>query len=504
MQYTGKVYLNEINYALNQGHEILERLENSSMNSSLLKSIDSDFMIWKTNFISYLKKYFSIQCREDIGVFEQSDICDVSNVKSHLSVLRQIRNGILEEMIFPDSYLEEKDRENQESREFEFLERRAYRLSKTISQKMPTVTVCFILSVFTCITTMFLLDSSNFAYHKPVYQLLGTGNIIISLLCAATIGVLCYLIIFSIFTTSLNRIESRLKSKEKERQPSIKIEGAEIVNISDSVQNRLFEEMPGRISEAVINEIKKGTIEFQDRSISFFESNTSKKPSAKSDEGKKFFRTQMRELFHSLATPISAVNRSLKIINASKDDEDFSEVLNENLDSIQNSVIYIDALLDAYRNIAMQNTNSTDSKVNLKQFVLDTVRSLSIQANKTIHSKVDGELSKIDGFESQYIVALLLPLLQNAVEASPTDNDVELTIVESEDKTFIEIKNTSSQTVKTEDLLKDNFTTKGDFHEGLGLSTVRHIANERNVLFEISAEANMITAKLGFPQKIQK
>jgi len=501
MPYTSKGYYNTIDEALHQGYEIIEKLEGSVNGSSFLEAIEGDYKAWKTGFLSYLKKNFSIQCKEYIEVFEQTDVCDISNVKLYVNVLRQIQNGIIEEIIYPDSYLKEKDREDIERQKFEYLERRAYRLSKTISHKLPTVTVCFILAIITCLITMFLLD--DFAYHRPEYGLLGVNNIIVSVLCAVTIGILCYLITFSLFTTSLDRIESRLKGKEKKQQASIKIEGAETVNISDSVQDRLFEEMPIQIAEVVINEIKK-LPGFQNQNISFLENDTYKKTSMKSDEGRKFFRSQMRELFHSLTTPIATVNRSLKSINASKSDEGFSEMLDENLESIQNSVIYISALLNAYRSIAMQSKSSTDSKVNLKQFISDIIKALSMQVDKKIYSVIDEELGEIDGFESQYIVALLLPLLQNAVEASPANNDVEITMTENDDNTFIEIKNTSSQTVKSEDLQKDDFTTKGGSHEGLGLPTVRHIADERNVLFDIRAEGSMVTAKLGFPKKIRR
>ncbi|MHB1154046.1 MAG: GHKL domain-containing protein [Eubacteriales bacterium] len=499
MPYVSKGYFDTIDEALQQGYEFIERIEESRNDSSLPKAIEGDYRAWKTSFLSYLKKHFSTQCSEYIEIFEQTDVCDISSVKLYINVLRQIRNGILEKIIFPDSYLKEKDKEDKESQEMEFLERHAYRLNMKISHKLPTITVCFILSIFTCIITMFLVDI--LIWNRPGYEWLGLNNIIFSVLCAVTIGVLCYLIIFSQFTTSLDRIESRLKNKEKKRQASIKIDGAETVNISSSVQDRLFEEMPGQIAEAVISEIKK-TQGFQDRSINFLENDTSIKTSVKSDEGRKFFRTQMRELFHSLTTPISTVNRSLKSINASKNDEGFSEVLEDNLESIQSSVIYINALLNAYRSIAMQNKNSTDSKVNLKQFISDTIKALSIQVDKKIYSKIDKKFGEVEGFESQFIVALLLPLLQNAVEASLANNDVEIAMTESEDKTFIEIKNNSSQTIKSEDLQKDGFTTKGGSHEGLGLSTVRHIADERNVSFEIRAEGNMVKAKLGFPKRI--
>ena len=502
MVYTSKVYLEAIDDALTQGYYIIKKFDESRINDSILEFIDDDFKAWKTGFLFYLKKHFSIQCKEYIEVLERENDCDITNTKVYINILRQIRIGILEEIIFPDSYLKEKDIEDKESHELEFLERRAYRLSKTISHKLPTITICFILSIFICVIIMVLLD--DFSYHRPAYGLLELNNIIVSILCAATIGVLCYLIIFSLYTTSLDHIESKLKSKEKKRQKSIRIEGAEIVNISDSVQDRLFEEMPGQIAEAVISELKKGTIRFQDQGINFLENDFAKKTSVKSDEDRKFFRTQMRELFHSLATPISTVNRSLKSINASKNDEFFSEVLDENLESIQNSVIYISALLNAYRSIAMQNKTSTDSRVNLIQFISDTIKELSIQIEKKIYAVIDEEFGEIEGFESQFIVALLLPLLQNAVEASPTNKNVEIIMTESEDKAFIVIKNTSFQSVISEDLQKDGFTTKGGTHEGLGLSTVRHIANERNVSFDIRADGNMVTARLGFPKRIRR
>ena len=108
MPYISKGYFNAVDEALQQGYDIIERFEESTEDSSLLEVIDGDFTAWRTSFLSYLKKHFSMQCGEYIDVFERTDDCNISNVKLYINVLRQIRNGILEEIIFPDSYLKEK------------------------------------------------------------------------------------------------------------------------------------------------------------------------------------------------------------------------------------------------------------------------------------------------------------------------------------------------------------------------------------------------------------
>jgi len=301
--------------------------------------------------------------------------------------------------------------------------------------------------------------------------------------------------------SSLDRLEGEAKVLERRRK-STKADDV-VSDVSDSVQNRLFEEMPSQIAKQIIEEIISGNIMIETSRINPYDNITTHN-GLFTDESRSVFRTQMKELFHSLMTPITTVNRSLTNISISKTDDNFTEVLDENLESIKNSMSYIDALLYAYRSMAMLNFNPKDSNINLRNFVTNTITSLCEQINKRVNIKIDDSFSEIEGFKSQFIVALLLPLLQNAVEASPDGSDILLSKDVGGDRVTIEIINQTIKLMDTNDLQRDNFTTKGNTHESLGLPTVRRISDEMNIVFDIRSEGKSVRVSLGFLKRIKK
>jgi len=501
-----RAYVDTFRHFLESGNDILLTIQNfednfsekSAMKKEIVRPstrLNDDFQVWRTGFLSYLKIHFSIQGSAYIELIEESNDYNSSTVKLYLGILHQILDGIITGIVHPDCNLLEKEEAQKNVTEIAIMEIKAHHLSRKIANKIPTITFCFTISIVIFVLlllVLWMIDPWRAAgfNHRDFFD---TTHMLIAFIFSSIVSILFYLIKHSMLITRVIKLEGQIKLREKKPKSKGEVIDEDLKNSSDSVHYRLFEEMPSQIAEAILSEINNGN----------YFNNKTDKPLVTTTGSRLVFRTQMRELFHSLLTPITTINRSLTSINISKGDDDFAKVLNDGLESIENSISYIDALLYAYRSLAMLNFNTEDSNVNLKKFVSNTIKALCEQTNKTVDVSIDENFSEIAGFPSQFIVALLLPLLQNAVESSPENNIITLIKLINDDRVIIEIQNSTEQLVASEDLQKGNFTTKYGSHEGLGLSAVRNIAKEMNIIFEIYSEGKSVTAKLAFPKKIK-
>jgi len=222
-------------------------------------------------------------------------------------------------------------------------------------------------------------------------------------------------------------------------------------------------------------------------------------------DDKKTFQMQIREVFHSLLTPARTITNAVSIIDKSRLNANYEDVLSENLRILTNNSMIITSLLYAYRGIAFSmDYSDSDISISIKSFIEETVRSLNVQLCKDIGVRVDESNYSIDGYSKNLVIALLLPLIQNAVEASPGGGIVEVCTVDDINFLEIIIINRTTDTVCISDLQNDYFSTKNgdnDSHEGIGLTTVRKITSNMQIGFELDYKDNTFSAKLKFPKR---
>lgn len=77
----------------------------------------------------------------------------------------------------------------------------------------------------------------------------------------------------------------------------------------------------------------------------------------------------------------------------------------------------------------------------------------------------------VDGFSNHYLISILMPLLENAVVASPKDSTIKL--YQPNDLEFI-IQNKCTPPPNIRDLNTQGYSSK-DGHKGTGLMIVRHL-----------------------------
>jgi len=296
------------------------------------------------------------------------------------------------------------------------------------------------------------------------------------------------------------------KAKEEYEAIKTKKEATKVLlpkpsELTKSAQERLLEDLPSQIAESVIREIRTELPKGNDIvSVSIHNEDDS--------QSRMLFQSQIRELFHSLMTPITAADNAMRLISASKGDSDFEDTLSENLETIDNSLSLNKALLYAYRGLALVDFTDKNSGITIKSFIADTIKSLNLQHKKQVSVLLDDSQSfAITGYSTEMVIALLLPLLQNAVEASPTDGTICVQEFSHANHLEIVVINSTQEPVSTEDLNTDKFSTKKEDssgHEGIGLAAVRNIAKELQISFDIYVEEDKVVATLSFPRRIEK
>lgn len=250
-------------------------------------------------------------------------------------------------------------------------------------------------------------------------------------------------------------------------------------NETQSVQQRILEELPSKI----IKIVNQNMVINGDANI---------------NQARDLFQSQMRQLFHSLMTPIIAIENSIKLVNISHGDKDYLEIIANELASIENSFKLVKSLLYAYRRVAMVDFSDGNTFICVSAQAQMTVESLNRQYSKKCLLEIKGKFEKMSGFASELIIALLVPLLQNAVEASPNEGKIILSEYISFNNIVIEVVNNSIDDVDNQILQSDGKSSKVA-HEGLGLSSVRSIASQMQVEFFISSTGHQVTAQLIFP-----
>lgn len=220
------------------------------------------------------------------------------------------------------------------------------------------------------------------------------------------------------------------------------------------------------------------------------------------DENKaKDVQQKMRELFHSFLTPMNTINRATKLIKITEDTNTYIEVIRENIPIILNSVALVNSLLYAYKSVAMLDF-ATSSKIDVKCMANDIIQSLNDSNSKFVKLRIIGDQFVFKGYSNDIIIALLLPLLQNAFEAAIQQDEICIEESIQGEKHLLRISNPYYESLKVNDLMMDGFSTKHEAdpsHTGLGLSTVRHISKEIGIEFKITITDQVFNAMLSFP-----
>ncbi|WP_191841844.1 ATP-binding protein [Catellatospora chokoriensis] len=177
----------------------------------------------------------------------------------------------------------------------------------------------------------------------------------------------------------------------------------------------------------------------------------------------------VRELAHSLNTPLAQMEATVLGMGGSTPSPGSPEA------AILAGLRASKAFLATFRQVA---TLARDSQAWEADSISKTVQAAGelYVAKAANGARLDVILpDDLDGYGRNYVVAALLPLLENAVESSPSDRTVEVTAVLTARFYLLQVTNhVDGLPHLPDDMYVSGWSSKHD-HEGLGLATVQTI-----------------------------
>lgn len=184
----------------------------------------------------------------------------------------------------------------------------------------------------------------------------------------------------------------------------------------------------------------------------------------------------LRDIAHSLNTPISQIE-SVAATEAS----DLQQA-SASLRRVGAALDVIKAFMSAFRALDDVATSAVSWQPSTLGAALrsasDVYRAAADNPRIAIHIDVPDQVA---GFDNTFVLAALLPLLENAIDASvdgEDENKVTITTTSSDGETAITISNPVGEPPPLDDMFTVGFTTK-DGHEGRGLHVSQRLVSSR-------------------------
>jgi K+-sensing histidine kinase KdpD len=274
-------------------------------------------------------------------------------------------------------------------------------------------------------------------------------------------------------------------------------------NITERIQTIIKKEL-SRINKAKdydynsINSINENIVELK-KILNSQNFETDKKQNTISIDNSSFQQQFIKELFHCLMTPISQVDASLSIIKAKIPQSD--EILERSIKSIKAGIELTKSVLFAYRQVAFYTYhNTSEDALTIRDGIFSAELLYKGHNKKNIIFTDKNVPESIQGFSNYFILATLLPLLENAIYATNSEQQIEIEYISTEQDHIFKIYNPINSPISINDLYKDGFSSKkdnGKLHKGTGLSIVRNlIANIENSKLSFEFNNNILTTIL--------
>lgn len=269
---------------------------------------------------------------------------------------------------------------------------------------------------------------------------------------------------------------------------------------SSSMDMRYYEDFNERVRFILKNDNK--ALEELNQKIDYLSKHIEKSLDAKNTESTEPYgcQNQIRELFHALETPIATSEMAISNLLASFDS--LTDEQESKFAKIQNNIKLIKSILFAYRELTFMNIYSSENTFFSLPTIIDSMKDIvSCATMNSISIEQHGIPDNIPPYSTNLIVVLILPLIHNAIEASPKKKSVLVNYTESAEGYIIQIKNHCKQLPSQINLDTEGYSSKGDNHVGTGISIVRRISKSVGVEFLLKVNNNQVIAQLGFPKR---
>jgi signal transduction histidine kinase len=180
----------------------------------------------------------------------------------------------------------------------------------------------------------------------------------------------------------------------------------------------------------------------------------------------------IRELAHSLGTPLAQIKaESLRLAAICVGQE-------EGFETIAASVDLCNSFIGSFREIArIGSSGSVLSFVSLRKAV-KTMTDVYMSGNKkSVLLQIDVP-DVIDGYSNTYLLSILAPLVENAIEASSEGDLIEISCLSQRESTVFTVTNRFTDEPPSTESFASGVSTKSG-HEGMGLAMVKRLVESR-------------------------
>lgn len=209
----------------------------------------------------------------------------------------------------------------------------------------------------------------------------------------------------------------------------------------------------------------------------------------------------IKELFHCLMTPISQVDASLTTVKTKLSDITEDEDLARSLKSIKAGIELTKSVLYAYRQVAYYTFNNvSEDSLTIKEGIESAELLYQSHNTKQIIFNTVNIPESILGFSNYFVLATLLPLLENAIYATESSQQINIEYEYCKQDHIFKISNPCKTPINVKNLYKEGFSSKnekGQPHKGTGLTIVRNlIGKNENSKLDFEYNDNILTAIL--------
>jgi signal transduction histidine kinase len=234
-----------------------------------------------------------------------------------------------------------------------------------------------------------------------------------------------------------------------------------------SFQDELFQELRSLIREEISNAVRPA---FNDALVADSSTSLGEQEIVRVDHAHAE-SSLLGELAHAIKTPLAHIESTLRRLEAKSPSGHEAADLRDMLTSVE----LCKASLAAFRELR-RISSATDSwsPVSFRESLKGASCIYSAKTGKKV--TVDNRIpDTIPGYSNNYLLALVLPLLENAIEASPSGGRLELSLTQISPSQFsISVENDIEESVDVRVLYTPGATTKPG-HDGLGVAIVQDL-----------------------------
>ncbi len=160
------------------------------------------------------------------------------------------------------------------------------------------------------------------------------------------------------------------------------------------------------------------------------------------------------------------------------------------------------AFLGAFRELVVSGSAAVWNPNSITEALKSATQVYASSQNKEINLNLDLPTT-IEGYSNNYISALVLPLLENAIESSKQGSLVDVKFTQKDRKNFLHVTNEPEQQPGGSEIYEQGFTTK-DGHEGTGLTSVKHLLSAfRGASLDHKFESGLATFTISLPRRVK-